>query len=563
MHPTEAASLALRVAAHTADGVLPRPSLAPVSDPDEGLCLALLPLPGRDNPWEADAILAVAAQPDDERGILAGSLVLQALQTCLREPAPGDGELPALLPCLVRTAAGRASRAQRPEETVPALVFVKANRYYILSSGHTQAYLLRHGVVHSLAHGVPGEDPKPDWRSGGNGSSLHDMFPLKDHSPPALHHAAEVVSGWLEDGDALILCTEAVSETISDHDMGQAALIAHSPNTVAIRLAEEARQRSGRNASVAVLFAGVGPALASRLRAGWRNYSYPEPALMPSPEPVVQKAASPPVSLIAALAALTGILLGGAGGIWLALTLIQPSGPPSPPPAVHSPSTMPVRAEVPTSSSSPGLQAGTPGSSRPGTPAGAPNGPPPRGNRPPGPALTPGTPVQPAFARVGDTRPSPAEGTRGASPQVADVTPSLQPAAAGTPPVHAVAPGMSARARLTVALNAARGELVLTASQGVLTSPAAPLGIPARQPLVVPVGAAVQERLRDGLGELRLLNAGGQLIFTLRKESIQWLLQGGAVVIPELAPGDYRVACWHPQQQFPEPPFLALNISNL
>lgn len=540
MPSVDTPSLALRVGQHT------------IGD-EEGTAsrnasLALLLEPGADNPWELDAVLAVAGEAQDEDEVVPGGLVLAALRDCLWESPSRSDDLPFLLPELLSAVDARVFREdqaglQRKVRARMTAVFVQGGRYYMVREGEAPAYLLRNGVLRPLRHEHLG-------RALGPLAGIPDApSPQKGENGAATAHGLEMESGHVEDGDALVVSTGYLQPALSHREICRAMVQAHSPRAAAVRLAEETHQHGNGSISVGVLIAGSGPALQPRSRPELRGSAPGEPDEVSSGARGARPDGEAPAAstaTVAALAGLIGSLFGVVAGIILALSLTRPASPPPAPPS-DPPGSSTLRAEV---------QRLPPDASNPSGPLTAPavsSGASPETGTGPGaaPAPSPGPSAEPPANGpvLLDSRAQPAP--------PGNLPPSKE---TGAPPVHALAPGMTSRVQLLLSVDVSRGRLLVTANQGTLYTQEAPQGTPAGGTLSAPVGAALQSRMADGRGELRFLTGADQVAAAVRGEEFQRLVRGEPVSLPGLNPGEYRLAWWHPDATPQSAPFLVLRV---
>ena len=515
--------------------------------PGREVSLALLLEPERDNPWELDAVLATADAPDDPEGMAAGTRTLAALLECLRQEPSPEEDFTSRLPGLLTAVRERAREAapdvdEAPLHTPLTVILVKSRRYYLVQEvGDTPAYLLRNGELRPLAprrlpprlippSGIP---PRP-------GRTL----------APAAEPAVEpgIATGHLEDGDALLVGTSGLHRALTDRDLHHALMQAHTPAAAAAGLVREAWGRTELGASVGVLFIGMGPALAARLRPGWHASTHDvglrAPPAAPNGEPVAltpaQGRAARPFGPLVAVIGVVGIALGLGLGVALGGALARPTAQETATPLQMAANLEPPRGELQPEPSTP-LQAPITG---PAAPTWLPSS-----NRARGAARP----------SVGDPTPPSAA----LPPAAPAASPVPRPASYDGPPVHTLAQGMSTAIQLSLVMDLQRGALSVAVNQGALYAGDTAQAFPAGTSLITPLAPQLLERLRTGGAELRLLASDDQLSGVVGGEELQRLGRGELVRLPGVQPGSYRLVWGYPGADFPPQPFLTLRLQGL
>lgn len=510
-----ARSLALRVG--WSHGSEPDAGPARASGPPPFAGFACLPLTGPDNPSDFDALFAVAEglDPGDPAEVLDN--LREALQ---RERSEAEALPESLAAAHVWAREPRPGR--RPAVRV-SFVCVREGIAWAIQAPALPVYLFRDDVLRPLT---------PDLHLG---RSLH---------PEAGELEPEIVSERLRDGDALLLCTESVHECLSGRQMREVLIHANSPETAARRLVAEARKEGAKHPAAAVLFSGVGPAVAHRLRS---------PALPPSgpPPTLARRRERVSVALVAGLAALAGTMLGLAAGVWIAFLRPNTVGDAAPQPISPQAAILPdsVPAATPLAEPMPA----TPPPPRP-QPANAPTDA--AANAP---AVLPAglapAPNGPAAAAPPAPPPPPAPATPPAA------QPAAQPAAlTGEPPRHSIGPGLSPTLELRLRLDPQAGQVLVECSQGVIFGKGLPQGIPVGEALKIPLLAL--HRDRPLAGELRLVS-GEQVAADLKGAAVEALLRGDPVALGPVPPGDYQLCWWNPQANAHSAPIAELRLAGL
>lgn len=491
-------------------------------------CFTQVLEPGTDNPWELDAILAVTDLAGGQDGIVPGGVVLAALQDCLWLGPSRDDDLAYLIPELIGrideqlrlSAHGADAGVDRTRPTI-TIVLVKGQRYYVTREGEAPVYLLRNNTLRPIG-AESGRTHLPHLGSPTANTQLRGVRPLvysRDEEPA-------VLSGALEEGDAIVVSNSDLHLLLGDRDIRLSLLQAASPRPAAVRLAEETRQRGHHYVSVGVLFVGQGPSPAHRLRPSGAVSSSSTPPAVGTPAPRGSKRSGHgrPLLWVAGAAGVMGLVAGGMIGSGLTLALHRPARvvTAAASPAPHSD---PVRVDV-AASPSPALPAPT---------APAPPSPFAGAAPPPGLAPTAGVPRATAVSFVAPQN--------GASPP-----PSAVFAAAplsNTPPSHTLAQGMSHKVALEILLDPSGPSLRVTSNQGALYTAAAPQGVPAGEPLTLPIPADAPVPDYRSRTELRLLDRSGIAVPAPQGAGVMKLSQG-ALHLPEVEPGEYRLGWWQP-----------------
>lgn len=508
-------SLALRVGWSHGNAAEAGPAGTP--SPGRRSGFAELPLAGADNPWDFDAVLALAEGLERSD---APAEVMASLREALRRESvpeiPGDDLLPEVL-----SAAHVWAREPRPgprPQVRLSFVCLRASRLWAAQAPALPVYLFRDDLLRPLLPDHP--------------------LPRSPH-PEAGELEPEVACERLQDGDAVLLCTESIHESLSGRRVREILVHANGPETAARRLVSEARQEGARDPAAAVLFAGVGPAVAHRLRSRSAGLASPGgPAVSPRKERIS-------VPLAVGAAALAGTLLGLGVGVWIGV-LRPPSAPESAqaaslPPAAILPDQRPVIA--------PAAEpvAPTPPAPRLEAPAAAANAP---ANAPSAAPLTPAASNSPAPAAPA----APAHVMLQGSPTV---RPAALPA---EPPPHQLAPGLAAGMYLRLRVDPATAQLLLDSSQGALFSRDAPQGIPVGEALRLPAPQLLRDRPAGG--ELRLM-AGDQAASALQDGALDRLLRGEPASLGPLQPGEYQLRWWDSVSGTLSGPITTFRLSGL
>ncbi len=311
------------------------------------------------------------------------------------------------------------------------------------------------------------------------------------------------------------------------------------------RLAEEAHQRGVDGVVVTALFAGMNPASVPPPRVepapqAVQPYQAPpqQPGTAVAPPAVVAAGEPSKMPWVAALAGLAGASLGIAIGVVIAVSVLRPD-PPAPSgntaDRVLLPGPRPEPASTPLSSAYPSQPAvnSNPSTSYSGyqpTPA------------PAAPVVRPQTnPIRPGPVNVSGLPP---------------VTQST------TPPRHTIASGMTTKVQVTLYYDQRSGLIIMTSNQGVLYTQDAPLGVPAGEFVAADPGAALRRKAEDPLAELNFVT-DNNVAARVSGEDFRKLVSGIPIAVPDLAPTDYKLQWFSPNDSAPVPPFTNLRIGGI
>jgi hypothetical protein len=415
-------------------------------------------------------------------------------------------------------------------------VLVGGGRFFVIKDSPSPAFLFRGGVLLSL----PGREP---------GGPSYAMTPPNGGDPvpvtPVLSDLATWTAGDLEDGDALVVCSQALMDCREEADISRALQQSSSPRMAAGRLAEEAHQRGVDGVVVTALFAGMNPASvppradAAPQATPLASYQAPPP---PTPVAATPTAAAPinevvKTPWIAALAGLAGASIGVAIGVVLAVSLLRPE------PA------------APIGSSRDRLVLPGPESGDSTNSASYPTQPTVNSN--PSPVYTgyqpntsgPSSPV--VRPQTNPIRPGPVN--------VSGLPPVTQ---SSTPPRHAIASGMTTKVQVTLYYDQRSGLMIMTSNQGVLYTQDAPLGVPAGEFVAADPGAALRRKADDPQAELHFV-ADENVVARIQGEDFRKLVSGIPIAVPDLAPMDYKLVWFSPNDANAVPPFTNLRIGGI
>lgn len=469
---------------------------------------AELPLAGEDNPCDLDALLALAEVAGDEAGARE---VLENLRDALRRESPPDPRhVDETLPESLAAAhvwAREPRPGVRPRVSL-SFICARAGRFFVAQAPGMPVYLLRSDGLRPLAGDLP---------------RLHGDDGLEP----------EIVCGVLADGDALLVCSESVHESLSDRQVREILVHAPGPETAVRRLVSEARKEGARSPQAAVVFAGVGPAVTFRLRAPIVGVGESRPFAAPVAPPRREGGRTGLVALLGGLAGATfGVLIGVA--VTLSLAGPHPVSGSDPqsinPGTAITPLSMPpqtVEATVP-----------TPPAPKPVGNAPSANGP--SGNAP-----------------VAASSNSPSPGVEGAVTATMNGPAANVPATAllqgpssglrtavlpAEPPRHTLAAGLAIGGRLILRVESAASRFTAETTQGVLYSPPSNEGAPVGAPLAAPLAELLRDQPEHG--ELRLVN-GDETVAALSGTALEKFLKGEAATLGPLRAGEYRLCWWN------------------
>lgn len=503
-------------------------------DPDvpaRGACLAELPYEGADNPWHLDACL-VLAEPIPGEVSPSGELI-DRVSSWLRRGPPGGGEISELLP---EALAAAHTQAREPSVGVLArfrlsLACVRRGRCWAAQAPGLPAYILREGALRPL---------RAEARYHVAAADEGDLEP-------------EIARAELQDGDALLLCSQSIHEILSDREVHDLLVHAANPEVAARKLVRESLLRGAHAPAACVLFAGVGPAVAHRLLRSSRVA--PAPA---GSEYRQAQRSGPPLALVAALTGLAGALLGVSAGVLISGSASRPAPAEmsvapvldgAATPIVPSPTLTPM---VPTPPSPAVAQSATVTTAPDGTPGASGT----LSSTNPTPASAT---AAPAASSPSDSAPTAPEAAAAAT--VTPGTPAIPVVLDQEPPRHTLAPGLAGGIQLTLRADLSSGTLGLRLNQGVMFTSGTPQGTPVGETLAVPLHD-LQRGQPTGRAELRLLSPGHPPV-SVSGEDVSRLLQGQVVTVPGLRPGTYDLSWWDARSTTGGPSFLSLRIQGL
>jgi hypothetical protein len=489
---------------------------------------AELPLAGDDNPCDLDVLLALAEEGRDAGGAREA---LENLRDALgRESPPDPRHADETLPESLAAAhvwAREPRPGVRPRVSL-SCICARGGRYFVAQAPGMPVYLLRADGLRPLAGDLP------RLRGGGD-----DLEP-------------EIVSGVLEDGDALLVCSQSVHEALSDRQLREILVHATGPETAVRRLVTEARKEGARHPQAAVLFAGVGPAVAFRLRApiaaASENRHHAEAGSS-------GRRKSGRTSMVALLGALAGALIGVSIGVVVTLSVAGPH----PAPGGEAQSIAPGTAITPLSIPSQAAEAAIPTPPAP-KPANTP-GSAPAANGPAGNAPLAATGNAPSLAVNGPTAVA-GNGPAGNAPAPAvfqgpsnGVRTAALPA---EPPRHTLAAGLAGGGRLILKVDSAGSRFTAETTQGILYSPPSSQGAPVGEPLSAPLAELLRDQPEHG--ELRLVN-GDETVASVSGTALEKFLHGESTTLGPLHAGEYRLCWWNSDTSALSGPVTTLRLA--
>ncbi len=135
-----------------------------------------------------------------------------------------------------------ATKHNRKMGTTLEVLIFKDHRFYLAHVGNSRIYLMRNGIVYRLTqdHAVDIEMAKPDARI-----NLLGIVP---------EVSVDVFSDEVQPGDSFILCTDGLTEAVSEEEIKYALVHNRSPQGAAEKLVRLADKRDGSdNISVTVI----------------------------------------------------------------------------------------------------------------------------------------------------------------------------------------------------------------------------------------------------------------------------------------------------------------------
>lgn len=217
---------------------------------------------------ERGVLLAVSdGMGGAQAGEVASALVVETITREIVE-APLDTPRDATLTEAIQRAHERVrDQGQRDQARMGATltaVFVRAGRAYIAEVGDSRAYLLRAGRIAQLTRDQSMVQLLID--KGVMTREDAGQSPMRNVILQAMghQHKLEVALGKLElrDRDCLILCSDGLTEHVSDEDIKEVVLRAKRPEIAVEQLVALANERGGKD-NITVIVAGIGGGLAS------------------------------------------------------------------------------------------------------------------------------------------------------------------------------------------------------------------------------------------------------------------------------------------------------------
>jgi PPM family protein phosphatase len=152
---------------------------------------------------------------------------------------------------------GRKDRA-RMCATLTA-VFLRAGRAYIAEVGDSRAYLVRSGEIAQITHDQSMVQLLVD--SGVLNAEDAAQSPMRNVILQAMGHQREVKVALakleLRNRDLLLLCSDGLTEHVSDTEIRDVILALRRPELIAKKLVDMANERGGRD-NTTVIVAGIG-----------------------------------------------------------------------------------------------------------------------------------------------------------------------------------------------------------------------------------------------------------------------------------------------------------------
>lgn len=227
---------------------------------------------GRFDVGERGVLLAVSdGMGGAHAGEVASALVIETI-TRTFSAAPKDAPREALMNEAIQLA-HRAVRDEARREgakmgaTLTA-VFVHAGQAYIAEVGDSRAYLVRAGEIKQLTRDQSLVQMLVD--TGMLDAESVEESPFKNVILQAVGNKKEVKVALsrldLRDRDCLILCSDGLTNCVSDDEIKAEVLSQRRPNEIAKNLVDLANERGGKD-NITVVVAGVGGALAQGKRS--------------------------------------------------------------------------------------------------------------------------------------------------------------------------------------------------------------------------------------------------------------------------------------------------------
>lgn len=201
-----------------------------------------------------------------DAGEVASALVVETLTREIADAPPETPRDTTLTEAVQRAHEAVRLEGERYQARMGATLtaaFVRAGRAYIAEVGDSRAYLLRSGKLAQVTHDQSMVQLLVD--SGVMNAEEASRSPMRNVILQAMGHQRDlkVAIAKLElcDRDCLILCSDGLTNEVTDDEIRDAILRARRPEDAAAELVALANERGGKD-NITVIIAGIGGALA-------------------------------------------------------------------------------------------------------------------------------------------------------------------------------------------------------------------------------------------------------------------------------------------------------------
>jgi serine/threonine protein phosphatase PrpC len=197
-----------------------------------------------------------------QAGEVASALVVETITHEIGEAPLETPRDAALAEAVQRAHQAVREQGQRDQARMGATltaIFVRAGRAYIAEVGDSRAYLVREGRIAQVTHDQSMVQLLVD--SGVMTPEDAGNSPMKNVILQAMGHQPEIKVALarldLRNRDCLVLCSDGLTNHVSDEEILQLVLAERRPDAAATRLVALANERGGKD-NITVIVAGVG-----------------------------------------------------------------------------------------------------------------------------------------------------------------------------------------------------------------------------------------------------------------------------------------------------------------
>jgi serine/threonine protein phosphatase PrpC len=201
-----------------------------------------------------------------QAGEVASAIVVETITKEISEApmdTPRDATLAEAIQHAHEAVRSQGRRDQARMGATLTAVFVRAGRAYIAEVGDSRAYLIRNSEIAQVTHDQSMVQLLVD--SGVMTPDDASNSPMRNIILQALGHQKELKVALakleLRDRDCLVLCSDGLTNHVSDDEIKQIVLDLKRPELAAAKLVDLANERGGKD-NITVIVAGIGGELA-------------------------------------------------------------------------------------------------------------------------------------------------------------------------------------------------------------------------------------------------------------------------------------------------------------